>query len=30
MCAGLRMSTEAGDLGEVEAKLALKPVYGVA
>jgi hypothetical protein len=30
MCARLRMATEARDLGEIEAKFGLKPVYGVA
>jgi len=28
--AGLRVTTQSGDLGEVEAKFVLKPGYGVA
>jgi hypothetical protein len=30
MCARLRMSPEARDLGEVEAEFVLKPVYSIA
>jgi hypothetical protein len=29
MCARLRMSPEQGDLGQIEAELALKPVYSI-
>ena len=30
MCARVRMSTKARDLGEIETKLGLEPVYGVS